>query len=46
MAYFEIMTISTLYENTLNMKTGQFQNTPISAFFENEVISACIFQAI
>ena len=46
MAYFETEAISGLYENILNMKTDQFQNDLISAFSENEVISAYAFWAI
>ena len=43
MAYFETEAISGLQENIMNMKTDQFQNDLISAYSENEVISASIF---
>ena len=43
MAYFETRAISGFRENIVNMKTGQFQNDLISAYSENEVISAYAF---
>ena len=43
MAYFETEAIPGLHENILNMKTDQFQNDLISAYSENEVISAHVF---